>query len=94
MNIKKRIKEASDQCDVRIDFLITQASARLSQLEPKPVRKYDGSNQYIQVLGPDQCQERHQFLRSAVWFWCLLWGHWEYYKALGPKTSLGFWITY
>lgn len=24
---------------------------------------------------------KQQFIRSAVWFWCLLFGHWEYYEG-------------
>lgn len=26
-------------------------------------------------------EERRKFTRSALWFWCLLWGHWEYYEG-------------
>ena len=28
---------------------------------------------------------KQQFIRSAVWFWCLLFGHWEYYE--GEKSA-------
>lgn len=24
--------------------------------------------------------EKRKFTRRAIWFWCLLFGHWEYYK--------------